>query len=408
MVKRFPPSICRTAPSRGRRASIPGKRGKFTTGPEGLTAQLVYVGDGSEEDFDEVDVRGKIAVGDVRFKQIDYRDWAQGLASFYHDPAGSFVQGAGHPDPFTPNTYPFNYFRAMERGAAGFVGVLVDYIDSNAFYAEDFSYAADSVMSIPGLWVTRSVGEEIKAKLKRGAVDGRLHLTGAVKKTTGHFVVGHLPGKSRETIMVQSHHDSAFGGAVQDASGCASVLALARYFAAQPLAKRERSMMFVTMDTHYANYEAHDAFIDRYLKGQHPIVVDVAVEHIAREMVVRDGRGVMTGDIEPRLFVVSNSGPLQALTRRAIVRHDYRRSLLIPTIRFTETGGDVPTDAGAFYLDAKLPIISMISGPIYLYDIADTVDKVAVEELQPTAALFADIIEQLDVMPSESFKEEAK
>ena len=51
-------------------------------------------------------------------------------------------------------------------------------------------------------------------------------MDGEVKKVQYRTVVGHLPGRDKETLMVQSHHDSGFTGAVEDASGVAEVLAL--------------------------------------------------------------------------------------------------------------------------------------------------------------------------------------
>ena len=41
----------------------PGKAGPFSTGPDGLNAEFVYVGD--HQDLDGIDVKGKIVVADV-------------------------------------------------------------------------------------------------------------------------------------------------------------------------------------------------------------------------------------------------------------------------------------------------------------------------------------------------------
>lgn len=62
-------------------------------------------------------------------------------------------------------------------------------------------------------------------------------------------VVGHPTGKNAETLMVRSHHDSGFMGAVEDASGVSEVLALAKYYGQTPAKSRDRNMMFVVMDT---------------------------------------------------------------------------------------------------------------------------------------------------------------
>ena len=80
--------------------------------------------------------------------------------------------------------------------------------------------------------------------------------------------------------MVQSHHDSVGTGAVEDATGTAEVIALAETTAVRPSSPatvRAKSLMFVTFDTHFTGYQAHQAFVDRCItrratlehRGQH-------------------------------------------------------------------------------------------------------------------------------------------
>jgi hypothetical protein len=58
---------------------------------------------------------------------------------------------------------------------------------------------------------------------------------------------------SDEIVLIQSHHDSTTSGAVEDASGAAEVMALARYFGQFPKDARPRTVMFATMDTHFTD-----------------------------------------------------------------------------------------------------------------------------------------------------------
>ncbi|MDL2425142.1 hypothetical protein M2C68_21465, partial [Pseudomonas sp. BAgro211] len=84
------------------------------------------------------------------------------------------------------------------------------------FYNEDVAYyvSKDLHLSIPGLWVSHDDGETLKKILEaKPNATGRLVLEGDVKKVQYRTVVGFLPGKSAETLMVQSHHDSGFMGA---------------------------------------------------------------------------------------------------------------------------------------------------------------------------------------------------
>lgn len=377
----------------------PGKDGTFSTGPDGLKAHFIYVGD--RKDLTGIDVSGKIVVADVELRAIDMAT-IRGGAELVHDPEGT-IDTAARLDPFTPNNFPFNFASAMKGGAVGFVGILANYFDSNRFYNEDLAYFVDDDLhlSLPGLWLTRQDGEILTDMLRgKPRAIGRLDLEGEVKTVQYRTVVGHLPGQSAETLMVQSHHDSGFAGAVEDASGIGEVLALANYYGRQPKRSRNRSMMFVAMDSHFTGYEAHEDFARKnILRAGLDVVANVTLEHIAQEMKIKDGRAVMTGRVEPRLFITSPS--LLDLTSQTVRQHDYRRSLVVSTKMFPH-GEGLPTDVGPIQKLTGMPVISLISAPVYLYDISDTLDKVAVEELQPTASLAADLLDRLDTMPRET------
>lgn len=242
-------------------------------------------------------------------------------------------------------------------------------------------------------------GEKLKAIIKKSPkAVGRIDLAGSVAKVKYRNVVGYLPGKSPETLMVQSHHDSGFQGAVEDASGVGAVLGVAKYYGQMPAQERQRSMMFALMDTHFTDYKAHEDFAHKHLTSkQVDVVANVTLEHIAREMKVVDGQAVMTGEVEPRILITSPS--LLSLAEKLVVDNDYRRSVVASTSLFAEEDEGLPTDVGPIQKLAGFPVISLISAPTYLYDISDTLDKVAVEQLQPTVKLAIDLLDALDVAP---------
>jgi hypothetical protein len=112
------------------------------------------------------------------------------------------------------------------------------------------------------------------------------------------------------------------------------------------------------MDTHFSDYNSHDAFIEKYLGKVHNILADVCIEHIANEAEEKNGKLVLTGKVEPRIIFASKIGALLDITKEEIVRHKYKRTIVLPANMF---GDEVPTDAGLFY-DAGVPIISLVSG----------------------------------------------
>lgn len=65
------------------------------------------------------------------------------------------------------------------------------------------------------------------------------------------LVWGTLPGATDETIYLIAHRDGWFDAAGDNASGVASIVALAEYYAKVPRAERRRTMVFVGLDGHH-------------------------------------------------------------------------------------------------------------------------------------------------------------
>ena len=374
----------------------PGEATEFSTGPSGLTAELVDIGNGSGITPDLVE--GKIAVFD-----LDFIVPSVGLlltADFWWDPAKSALREPRallQSNPYI-TSLPKVAGELMDAGAVGFVGVLADYFDSNQYYNE---YYRRQEFTIPAVWVTRTEGANIR-RLARGGADATLTMEGFRREVPARTVIGMLPGRSNETIQVQSHHDSTWDGAVQDGSGAAALLALAHYYAAQPAESREKSMMFTTFSSHWTGYQAHQDFVERYVtnnESPYAIVANVTVEHIAkhgtihprtRELVVAEEAP------EPRGILHTVSYELAEGIANAVKEHDMRRTAVMrPHII------GMPTDASFMYT-AGVPVVSLISGPLYLYDAADTLDKVPVGELYRVPRTMAAIIDLLDATPAEA------
>lgn len=82
-----------------------GNMGVFSTPEGGLNAEIVYVGDGGEGDFKDVDVEGKIVVANVKFTEIPIT-LAKAVTSLYYDPDNLVDMGDSIINPYSANTYP--------------------------------------------------------------------------------------------------------------------------------------------------------------------------------------------------------------------------------------------------------------------------------------------------------------
>jgi len=379
------------------------------TGDGGLEGELVYVGEGGARDFEMTDVEGKVAMVSVRFLPLPV-SLLRSIAYFTHDPRNTITPDWVHPAAWIrTNCLGMGllaggydaYDLACRHNASGFIGVLEDYPK----LGEELAYYApyDGVMRpLPGLWVSRETGARLRGMLERGRVKVRMVLKADVKPAVTHNVYGVLPGESDEVILVHSHHDGPFQSAVEDASGCAVVLALAKYFA-QLGEKTRRTLVFLFNAGHFyggAEGIGQKAFIETH-RGDivARALIDIAVEHVAKECLERNGVAVVTEEVEPRAIFTTDNPTLVETAKKAILKHNIERILILPTT----TPIDVPTDAHLFWKNG-IPIYSLISGPMYLFDAADTPDKVAKNQLQPLTKMFIDIIKELDTLPAEKIK----
>lgn len=370
-----------------------------------ISSDIVYVGKGRKSDFSKADVKGRIVMADVDFSKVPIA-LSKGIAHMYYDPDKTMGFTEAIVNPYSANTFPYNYFYAMEAGAAGFIGILTDYIDNNEFNNEDYTYMG-SDMAIPGVWVTKKDGEKIKSMLNAGTSSAQMKMSVAISKVSAAAITGKLFGQKskdgnidpEETIIVQSHYDSSTPGGTEDASGTAVVLAMAEFFSKIERKHINRTIYFTLMDTHFGEYESHVAFREKYLTGNHKFLADVSIEHIARKVKEKDGRIVPTDELEPRIVFIDKLKDVIRITKEELVRHRYGKTVIMPTSFFDEP----PTDAEQLH-EVGLPILSLISGPIYLYDNMDTADKIAVEELRPTAETFSDIVWRMLRLPTSSFR----
>jgi hypothetical protein len=123
--------------------------------------------------------------------------------------------------------------------------------------------------------------------------------------------------------------------------------------------------------------------------------VNFAIEHIARYGEVVDGKLKMT-NLPEVAGILQNVGekPLQVI-KDAVVKNRLDRTIVIPATFF---GASLPTDASFAYA-AGVPVVSLISGPIYLYDKQDTLDKVYKPHLRPMALAYKEMIARMSRMP---------
>lgn len=286
----------------------------------------------------------------------------------------------------------------MAAGAAGFVGALTGV----PWETSDYYVPYDAVeRPIPGLWVAPTAGRRLVSMLDAGRVIARLTSRARRTMTTTHNVVGSLPGGSDDWVVIASHHDGPWASAVEDASGTALVLAQARYWSQVPASERPHNLIFLLTSGHMAGGAGTRAFVEGHEDLIQRIVVEVHLEHAARQCEPSHGRLVPTDVPEPRWWFTTRHHSLESFVLDAIAAEDLRRSLVLPPDVFFE---NPPTDGSAFH-GAGVPIVQYLTAPMYLFDAQDTLDKIHAETLVPLTRAVARLIHATTGSTAGSFRD---
>jgi len=186
-----------------------------TDGKE-LDLPVVYVGLGSEADFAGRDVRGKAIL------------LVKAPSTYQAGPADILK-------------------RAEDRGAAAIFSM-----DLRGGNYNTQSYRANT--RVPTFNLGTKDGEAIRELIGSAPASARLKIrldANWVRDQKSYLVWGTLPGATDETIYVIAHRDGFFDAAGDNASGVASMLGLAEYFAKIPKSQRRRTIIFIGTDGHH-------------------------------------------------------------------------------------------------------------------------------------------------------------
>ena len=169
-----------------------------TAGTEEITAELLFVGEGTMADYEGVDVTGKIVLVDINMRTNWWITYPMLEAEF---------QGAA---------------AILSANVGGFSQIADDALNSQDICAP---------VSIPCLSIGLADSKEIQAKLEEGSLTATLAVDNVVEINEGttYNVTGVLKGKSSEyQIIVGGHYDVHFWGFQDDNCAVGLVLAMAK------------------------------------------------------------------------------------------------------------------------------------------------------------------------------------
>jgi aminopeptidase YwaD len=129
----------------------------------------------------------------------------------------------------------------------------------------------------PLFWISGEDAQRLIELLGQGEVEVELKLKAKTENSLSYNVVALLPGQSEEIMVVGAHHDSVLTpGAVDDASGVAVVLEIARILSAENL---PRTILFTTFGGEELGLLGSTAFMREHAENN--IVVTIVFDAIA-------------------------------------------------------------------------------------------------------------------------------
>ena len=282
---------------------------------------------------------GRIAVAEVELLRMPQSGFRL-LATATHDPDGDFDT--------LEQVLPFGArFRevmdpAIAAGAAGFVGLLTGF----PWETRDYYVPYDAIARpIPGLWLSAADGRRVLARLQAGAPRGRLTIDVRREPVTSHNVVGVLPGRSDEWVIIASHHDAPWASAVEDASGIG-----------------ERLTCFRCRTWGRGG---------RHPRLHRPPRRSAAARRAGGALVVHQPHRPPRGRRRRRARRARPAPLAHPAARRLRSHADHRRRP---------------------FPSAGVPLVHFLTAPMYLFDSCDTLDKIDVASLEPVGRAVIDII----------------
>jgi hypothetical protein len=327
----------------------------------GVDLEPVWVGIGTDADFKDRDVRGKAVI------------------------AYGFPNPGGRED--TALTWGV-VKRAQDAGAGALFIVLG--FPGNVMNEPTAGGTTDPA-TMPIFMLGNQDGTVIRQMIEQEQ-SPKLRFRLAVELKTGmqtQSVFGVLPGSTDENVAVMAHTDSFFEGAMDNASGIATMVALAEHYAKVPKAQRRRTMTFFTTSAHHSpsGENAGARWVHNNMKQMFAkTALLVNCEHTAQVATFLIGDTLYgSNQVSARRWFIGGSDQLKSIVMKEF--KDYGMAL------YSRPEGRPGGELGVFFQDA--PSFHIIDHTVYHTDM-DTLNAVPAAGLEQSAHVFAKIIDDVN------------
>ncbi|KAM3539183.1 hypothetical protein ARSEF1564_007905 [Beauveria bassiana] len=370
-----------------------------------VKAELLYVAQGTK--LSTVNATNKIVIRDVAFQSVPF-SLLFAASNFQTADLDSVAKG-NYSRLYTAS---FND-EIIDATAAGALGIIFAWNVPQKHVHSYFDPHEGTMYRIPGVFVGVEVAENLKEAASQGLA-AELDVCGEMYPSTTKEIFATLPGMTPDTVIVTSHTDGNTW--IQD-NGVSGVLALARYFAAQPLSSRNKTLQFVFTSSHLHYSTDGNGMLAKRLDqgyGTGNTTLVFPLEHMgAREILPTPrldrhlpGRDLAyTGKGEVTLWAVGPSDTLRDAVIDAVKYRKLDRMSMMPGIglpnatvvpEYQSFGG-----VGTPYHVALVPTMAIVAGPWSLWAPYFGADAVDFDRLWQQLLAVGDVLLSVDGLSRE-------
>lgn len=299
-----------------------------TTGPEGVTAELVLWDPAAKPD-----VKGKIVV----FRPAPRAEVREAFANSDYELRTPFDSWPveGKPVPQEPGGVPSISSVVWDEmtATANFIGQVRELQPAGVVFAMNlnqaltaglYTFGVPADYDFPSVYVDRRNGDAIVADAKAGRT-ATVRVEGARVRSEAYQLIAYLPGRDYGTaadqqIQLRTHTD---GPSISQDDGALGLLGVVKYVSRVPQKDRPRSLMIEMDCRHFMpgmerTWGEQDYFL-KNPKAREKIVAMVAMEHLGQIEYVEDGEGIKPSgrSLETWIYASPDRGMLDAALKAA-------------------------------------------------------------------------------------------
>lgn len=375
------------------------------TPPSGITGRIVYLAPNVPPDYS---LAGKLVL--VEMPKVAWtRQVFHQSAVHIHDPDHAM-------GPDTPYARPFQrlepFIALLDRlQAAGAAGVIV-ILDTPSMAADGLYAPHDGVVrQLPGVFIDRERGQRLRDRVLAGKAPVlRVTMAATVRQVQTRNLIGIIPGKSEELMVLASHTDGPNG---LDDNGANAIVDMAQYLARLPQDSLPRSVMLLLTSGHLAGGVGIAQFFKRHQDDglTQRMAAMLAIGHLGALEVLSDSHGYLhpTGRFEPSALFSPRRPALMDASYAMLKLANAAPTFVLPSSKSGPQHAGWPDEGWYFQVAQFIPTLHYMAQPYYLLDHGiDTVTQLDYRLMQrQTVALTQLLLDLSRVSHADLHKETA-